>query len=419
MNAIRIFLPLLISILSSICFAKTNETKLLVCENGAIHRFFDTSPISPSGKYIALFRLPFENRQPNAGECGEVVVIDIEKMREVATVKTRGWEMQLGANVQWGTTDADLFFNDVDPSTWEDFAVKFDFKTGKKERIDGTVFMVSPDGKKLASYNLKKSRYAQEGYGVIVPDSQAKKNIGIVDNDGVYITDIASNKTEIIASIRDIYEKTTPSIKVDNPNLYEYYCFQVKWNPQGTRLLTTIQWTPTKGGKRKRAVITMKPDGSNLRTAITPGQWSKGGHHINWMPDGEHLSMNLNIDGKKGLEIVSVKYDGSGLKQIYPIGSGHPSLHPKFPYILTDAYPSELPLDDGRTPLRLINIKKQTERMLAKLSLPPIKKQRTVFRVDAHPVWDSTGRRIVFNDTRNGKRCVYIMNAAFDDDSEN
>ena len=73
----------------------------------------------------------------------------------------------------------------------------------------------------------------------------------------------------------------------------------------------------------------MKPDGSDIRTAITPEQWAKGGHHVNWTPDGEHLSMNLNVDGNEGLELITVKYDGTELKTVFTPGSGHPSFHPK------------------------------------------------------------------------------------------
>lgn len=79
-------------------------------------------------------------------------------MKRIFETESRGWETQMGANVQWGASDADLFFNDVDPKTWKEFAVRLGFKTGKKTRLAGTVFMVSPDGKKLVSHNLRKSR---------------------------------------------------------------------------------------------------------------------------------------------------------------------------------------------------------------------------------------------------------------------
>ena len=33
-------------------------------EGRCIHRFFDTSPISPAGRYMALFRMPQEESTP-------------------------------------------------------------------------------------------------------------------------------------------------------------------------------------------------------------------------------------------------------------------------------------------------------------------------------------------------------------------
>lgn len=402
------WLALVLSISLFACNRQPLQSVKIVSDGGCIHRFFDTSPISPSGKYIALFRFPYEDHSPFPGEAGEVFVIDLKSGEEIYTVKTRGWEMQLGANVQWGKSDDELFYNDVDPATWEAYALQLNIRTGEKKRCAGTVFMASPDGSKLLSYDLRKSRFAQVGYGVIVPDSAVERNWGPVDNDGVFVTDVRTGTCRMITSIADIYEKSLPSIAVDDPDKYEYYCFQVKWNPQGTRILTTVQWTPRSGGDRRRAVITMNADGTDIRTAITPGQWARGGHHVNWMPDGEHLSMNLNLDDKKGLEIIQVRYDGTDLKEVYPLGSGHPSFHPAgLPYVVTDAYAGEIPLENGLSPIRLIDIEQQTETNLAEVYLPSI--HNFEFRVDAHPAWDRTGKYVVFNGVNAGKRCVYLV----------
>ncbi|HPA19383.1 MAG TPA: hypothetical protein PLU30_16675 [Verrucomicrobiae bacterium] len=80
-----------------------------------LHRFFDTSPISPSGRFLALSRLPCENRAPVAGDAGDVVVIDLQRGTEGVVAQSHGWEVQVGADVQWGRSDAELYFNDVDP----------------------------------------------------------------------------------------------------------------------------------------------------------------------------------------------------------------------------------------------------------------------------------------------------------------
>lgn len=386
---------------------KASVPVVKVSSGRVIHRFFDTSPLSPSGRYLALFRFPQEVTSPKPGEVGEVILVDRQTGKERVVAQSRGWEMQLGANVQWGNTDEALYFNDVDTTNWTAFAVQLNPLTGKSRRMGGTVFMASADGTKLASYNLLASRWAQVGYGVVVPNAKAPRNIGPVASDGIDITTTKTGAVRRIVTIKDIYEKTVPSISIANPQDYEYYCFQVKWNPQGTRLLTTVQWAPRTGGDRRRAAITMNADGSDLRTAITPDQWAKGGHHVNWTADGEHLSMNLNVDGKPGLEIITVRYDGSDLKTVFTPGSGHPSFHPGgLPLMITDAYSGEMPTPNGKAPIRLMNVKTGKEQTVAQIFLPEIKDFE--FRVDAHPAWDRSGRYVIFNGYVDGTRNVFM-----------
>jgi hypothetical protein len=373
-----------------------------------IHRFHDTSPLSPSGRYMALFRVPFEDHYPEPGDVGEVILVDMETGEERVVAQSYGWEMQMGANVQWGGSDEELYFNDVDTTTWEAFAVKLNPITGASRRMEGTVFMASLDGKRLASHNLINSVHAQSGYGVILPDSLTAYNVGPVDTDGIFITNTETGKAKMLASIKDIYETTVPSIAVPNPNDYAYYCFKIMWNPQRTRIMTLVQFRPLTGGKRKIAIITMRPDGSEMRTAITPEQYARGGHHMAWTADGDHISMNLEMDGDPVLELITVKYDGTDLKTVYPTGSGHPSFHPGgLPLIITDAYAHEpVTNQDGFVPVRLLNVATGTEELIANVFVPKV--EDSSFRVDAHPTWDRSGRYVIFNGYEDNTRCVYI-----------
>lgn len=382
-----------------------------------IHRFFDTSPLSPSGRYVALFRLPNENRPPQPGEAGDVVLVDLATGKERTVAQSRGWETQMGANVQWGATDADLFFNDVDPATWTPFAVHFNPEKGTQRRLGGTVFTVSPDGSQLTSYNLVSSRRIQVGYGVVLPEERTPRNQGPVAHDGLFLTDVTTGRTRMIASIRDIYERAIPSLRIPEADRYEYYCFQIRWNRQGTRVMAFLRWSDPeqKGprtGPRLLTLVTMKPDGSDIRLAVTPEQYARGGHHPMWTPDGENITLNLNIrDGTKDLDLVSVRYDGENLHSIYPIGSGHPSMHRDKPFIITDAYPREpVTRGDGTAPLRLIDLRNRTEVALAQvlLSRNETPQLSSEFRIDAHPVWDRTGRLVVFNGVHDDTRAVYI-----------
>jgi hypothetical protein len=192
--------------------------------------------------------------------------------------------------------------------------------------------------------------------------------------------------------------------------LHEYHCFQVKWNRQGTRLLLAVSRTPLAGGRRELTAITMKADGTDIRTAVTAGQWSRGGHHIHWHPDGERISMNLNIDDDPALEIVTMRFDGSDLRKVFKPGSGHPSFHPGGRYLVTDAYPHEsVAFGDGTVPIRLIDTKTKTCVNIARIYVSATKGE---FRVDPHPAWDPTGRYVIFNGFPDNTRQVYIADLA-------
>ena len=95
-------------------------------EGRCIHRFFDTSPISPNGKFVAVLRVPQETSPIKAGDTAQVVVVDLESGTERVVYTTRGWEAQMGANINWGKDDRTLLFNDVDAQTWKPFGVKLD-----------------------------------------------------------------------------------------------------------------------------------------------------------------------------------------------------------------------------------------------------------------------------------------------------
>ncbi|HUT36830.1 MAG TPA: hypothetical protein VNE39_25335 [Planctomycetota bacterium] len=376
-----------------------------------IHRFFDTSPFSPSGRYLGLTRLPYEDRLPRPGDIAEVVLVDLEAGEERVVADTRGWDTQLGAQVQWGATDAQLFFNDLDPTTWRPFGVVLDPATGKRRDLEGTVYMVSPDGKRAASPCLRRTAVTQAGYGVVVPPERVPRNRGASADDGLYVTDTATGKCELLVSFAQVLEAATPLLEARDYEGGAFYAAHVKWNRQGTRLMLVLRWVPDGRGRMKPHVVTMGADASDLRIAIPAAEWLKGGHHPDWCPDGEHVMMNLKLDGKT-LRLVQARFDGSGLKAMTEavLGSGHPTLHPNGRHVLTDAYPGEpVAFKDGTVPIRLINLQKGTEATLVRIrTVPPYTGPKGELRVDPHPAWDRRFGRIAFNACPEGTRRVYV-----------
>ncbi len=387
---------------------------------GCIHRFFDTSPISPSGRYLAVFQLPFEDRQPEPGEMGNVCVIDLETGEDRVVAETCGWEPQMGANINWGASDHQLFFNDVDTSNWQPFAWKLDPISGERQRMEGTVYHASSDGKWLISSNMVKMRKTQPGYGVRVPDDTVSRNVGASGNDGFYLTDTVTGKRRLLVSIRDMLTKADPAVLIDDPDKQEIYGFHSKFNPQCDRLMMSLRWFPATDEPRwnmfaldfqavRYAWVTMKLDGSAMHCAVGPEQWEKGGHHGTWFPDGQRISMNLNID-RDCMRFVQVNADGSGLRKILNNvqGSGHPTIHPGGTHLVTDTYTWEdKAFGDGTIPLRWVDLRTGEEEVLVRINnLQPCADR--VLRLDAHPAWDRTWRYVVFNAFVDGTRRVYV-----------
>lgn len=115
-------------------------------EGRCIRRFFDTPAFSPSGRYLAVLRLPGETRMPAPGDSGEIVLVDLTGSTEQVVATTCGWETQMGCNLNWGQDDQTLLFNDVDTETWEPQLCRLDTLTGRIHRWPGGVYQVAPDG---------------------------------------------------------------------------------------------------------------------------------------------------------------------------------------------------------------------------------------------------------------------------------
>ncbi len=428
-------------------YTKHNPAVPVYCvtpdRDGCFHRFFNTSSISPSGRYLAATRLLHEDRQATPGEEAEVVLVDLQEGTSRVVAVTKGFDSQLGAQAQWGATDNELFFNDLDIKTWRAFGVRLDPVSGVRRALEGPVFEVSRDGRYAASICLARSALTQRGYGVVVPAEILPWNHGAARDDGVYLTDVQTGRCRLIASFKDIADACGEKVLPAEPERGGgYHGHQISWNPQGTRLMLCMAWDypqpPTANTLRcEISLITMRPDGSDIQVAFPSRIWRRlaNRHHPCWLPDGDHISLNAVLDGKR-MSLVSMRYDGDGVSPegLRPLadppsktfmaydgrglthltktvlGGGHPSMRADGRYVITDAYQREpCTFGDGSVPLRLINIADDTEQNIVRIhSVPPFLDPLLALRVDPHPAWDRSGTRVAFNACPDGTRRVYV-----------
>ncbi len=381
-------------------------------EGRVIHRFFDTSPISPSGRYAALCRFPYEDKNGAIGDTAQIVLCDLMTGEEKVLYHTHGWEAQVGANVQWGVTDETLVFNDVTPGEWEPFMVKMNPLTGEANRMGCGVFMLSPDGSFALTHNMSNSRVTQYGYGVSVPKECIKYNDSHPTDDGFYMTDLRTGECRMIVSLAELLDATMDKATQADFEGGQFYGFQCKWNRQQTRLMLVVRCAFADGRARRNMVFTMKPDGSEIYLALPWQYWARGGHHVNWHPDGEHITMNLCMESKT-LRFVKYRYDGTELHSMSDklVGSGHPSIHIDGRYLITDAYVAEQHFNvNGTVPIRLIDLQTEKETVLTRVYTDSLD-QPVIgdLRVDPHPAWDTEFKRIIFNGFDGGTRRVYVL----------
>ena len=395
-------------------------------EGRCLHRFFDTSPLSPDGRYLAVFRLPFEDRPNRPGEQGQVVLVDLETGHERVVATTAGWEPQMGCNLNWAG-DRTLVFNDVDTTTWTPMLVKLEVESGRITRWPGGVYQTSPDGRFAAAASMEKMRRTQPGYGVLVPDEHSRRNVGAVDDDGLFITDLETGQRTLVLSLAEAARRI-PELKdlgTQELDQWEIYGFHCKWAPTGERLIFTVRRYLHHGQNRFNAfarrgegervrfdVLTCRPDGSDVHDAVPAARWELVGHHINFFPDGTKLSANIQLARDEHLSLIQVNCAGTGLKKITHStpGSGHPTVHPDGNHILTDTYTHEpMAFGDGTVPLRWIDIHADSEQMLLRTGARVEPQPDAVMRVDPHPAWDRTWKWFAFNgvDQTNTRR-VYL-----------
>lgn len=279
--------------------------------------------------------------------------------------------------------------------------------------MEGTIYMVSPDGSSALSPELRRTALTQGGYGVRVPACRIPLYSGAPRQDGVWITETETGRRKLLVSLEEIIGCIEDQIDPCRKEEGDFSCFHLKWNPQGTRIMAVIRWKPWGGVKSRIFLVTLQPDGTDIRLILPPSTWGPlRGHHPNWCPDGKSIIMNLAVKGNEaGLRFVRIAdYSGeiSCLDEDIP-GSGHPTLYPGDRGILADRYQYESEYDDGTTVLRWIDLKERTDTEALRIhALPSYEGPLKERRVDLHPAWDRGYRYVVFNGMDRGRRGVFI-----------
>ena len=410
-----------------------------------IHTFFDVSPWSPSGRYLVCLRLPFEDREPSIGDKAGICIIDLKEETIRQVYETGGWGMQVAAHQQWGPTDRFLYFNDAEGGTDAEgvtvFTVEYDLENDTARRLNGPLYMLSPDGSYALGPSLTLINFIIKGYGVPIDRKTITlPPMGPVATEGLWKTEVRTGNKTLLMSFRDMAERLPELGDTSNKFLF---LFHTKLNKSGDRIMQVCRALSfnetTKEKSWDRYIVTFRPDLSEMNLALAPEKWALGGHHPDWHPDGKHITMNLNTDGRE-MKFCRFRYDGSDFQVIQPelMGGGHPSITGDGRFLITDAYVEEpISRKNDETPLRLCGVDHLYERIICYLrtlcegslraydkvtvaekspyAIDYIQRKQSaldIYRLDPHPAWNRDYTQVCFNAAPEGRRQVLIADVS-------
>jgi len=370
-----------------------------------VHTYYDVCPFSPSGRYLAATRVPFQDRLPRLGDTADVCVIDLAGRTIKTLYTTKSWGFQTGANLHWGATDRHLYTNDVVGE--RAVCVRLDLEADTAMACAGPAYDVAPDESCVIGFPLELFEITQRGYGVPPkdPDNPPQLPPGAAQDEGLWKTDLKTNEKALLVSLADLAERIPePPPRTGGT----FYLWHSKFNRQGTRIMQVLRCLfPDGWGGRNPMVFTLKPDGSEIHITPSIPLWGHKGGHPNWHPDGVHLIRNLRPDGKKD-RLCKIPFDGSGFTILSETidGGGHPTIEPSERYIVTDANDRHDGVDLVR--IRLIDLVAQEEQTVC--TMPTIRERdgHKVLRVDGHPAWSRDYKKVLFQATPDGARQLFL-----------
>ena len=369
-----------------------------------VHTYYDVCPFSPSQRYLAVTRLPFEDRTAVLGDTAQVCVIDLREQALRTVYTTRCWGFQTGALLNWGATDRHLYTNDVVDG--EARCVRIDLASGRSTVFAGPMYHISPDESCVIGFPLELLDATQPGYGVPCAASARPRLLppGAAEDEGIWRTDLATGKRTLLLSLAEAAARLPRPLPREDGTFYFWHS---KFNRQGTGIMQVMRCLfPDGTGGRNPATFAMDPDGGNLCFLPFDSPWNAGGGHPNWHGDGDRLVRN--VEEEDGIRYCQVNRDGTGRRLLSHTleGGGHPSVEPSGRWLITDYL-----ADNGgqEVVLRLADLHAQEQRGLC--SLPTIDQrslEQRPLRLDGHPVWSRDYRKVCFQACPEGVRQLFV-----------
>ncbi len=370
-----------------------------ITDNNKEHFFasyYGINSFDRTERYVTVLETDIKFKLPEETEPATLGLVDLTTNRFIPLTQTRAWNFQQGCMAHWLATSPDslIIYNDFREGKY--VSVIMNVHTKKEiKTIPYPVSAVSPNGKEALSLNFSRLRLTRPDYGYGGGGQDAKEDIQLPPDDGLFIVDLETGESRLLVSLEQVKDLIPPiaegSIAWFNHTLFSRKGSKIFWLSRQMDNKTRITTS-----------LTVNRDGTDLRRCF-PDNWA--GSHFDWLNDDE-LMITANWEGKQYAHVLftvgkqDYKRLGNGLLDY----DGHGTFSPDQRWMVTDSYPSGGMREQK---IYLMDMKTEAVLPLGRYVQPP---EFTGFwRCDIHCRWSPSGKMIGFNSTHTGSRQVYIF----------
>lgn len=363
--------------------------------------YYDLQPFNKSGNLHLTHKTDFMDRLQLSGDQAEVGFIELDKLKYTRVAKTKAWNFQQGAMLQWNPLDEnEIIYNAL---CGGEYVTCFEnIKNGHKRYADRPVANVSQDGKYGLSINMSRMYDFRPGYGYA-----AIKDPFYNDNhpkdDGIYLIDMQSGKSKLIISLQDMWDFSGSFFGKEKKMVVNHITF----NPSANRFLFLLRDVPADGKpKHDTAVITANRDGSDMYLL---SDYSVASHY-NWKDDDTLIIFAImkELECTRSVfnyEVKDKTHLGRTVGGEMFAHDNHMSYSPDRKTLLWDGYPDK---KDIHRPLGIMDLKTEETTLLGRYF--SVESSCIDIRCDLHPRWNRDGSAITFDSTHEGYRGIYMIN---------
>ncbi len=353
--------------------------------------YYDKSPLNDRGQVLFCLTDHPTKRKPSATHPISLCVKDMstQSLCKVTAVDAYNW--QQGCRAQWLTNDR-FIYNVYDGAQKAYRSCVYDLSRRSVVRTFPLPVQDAFRDEFFLSLNYSRIMRLRPDYGYRNIPPLDTTQMGDMDNDGIFKTDIRTGESRLLISLREIAEISPKKEFINAMHKVNH----IMISPDGSKFIFIHRWYV--GKKRHDRLMLLSP-GGKLSCIADENIVS----HMAWV-DNDELFGYLKHDGICGfffIDLNTLRFSPCQALNALHNGDGHPTVCGN--WIAVDTYPDR----SGYQHLYLYNRKNQDVQQLIELKHSP--QYYGESRCDLHPRFSTDGKYIFFDSVFKGlRRLCYI-----------